>query len=150
VEALIGAFYLDSGFRVAKNFVQRLFYKEIIEVEKNRHEKDYKSILQEFAQKRYRLVPQYRVVNTKGPDHDRRFFVDVTIKKKTYGPGSGASKKQAEQMAASIALRQLIRPKGLHDTGIEQTGREPHGKKGEKGIVRSGKRTKYSGKNARA
>jgi ribonuclease-3 len=119
VEAVIGAYYLDAGYRSAKHFVQKLFYKEIIEVEKNRHKKDYKSILQELSQKRYKAVPQYSVVSTEGPDHNRRFFVNVTVRKRNYGPGEGLSKKEAEQMAARIALRHLIRLKGLHDTGIE-------------------------------
>jgi ribonuclease-3 len=152
VEAVIGSYYLDAGYRGAKKLVQRLFYKEIIEVEKNRHEKDYKSILQELAQKRYRIVPQYSVVNTKGPDHNRRFYVNVNVKKRSYGPGVGSSKKEAEQMAASVALRHLLKLKGLRDTGIERTERDrvlPQGKGNANGL-RRGTRSKDSRSNARA
>jgi ribonuclease-3 len=149
VEAVIGAYYLDSGYRSAKNFVRKLFFKEIIEVEKNRHEKDYKSILQELSQKRYKTVPQYSVVNTEGPDHNRRFFVNVTVKKRTYGPGEGASKKEAEQMAANIALRHLIRLKGLHDTGIETPRPEASVSGRKKDGLRTHKRSGHSRSHAR-
>jgi ribonuclease-3 len=150
VEAVIGAYYLDAGYRNTKGLVQRLFYKEIIEVEKNRHEKDYKSILQELSQKRYRTVPQYSVVNTEGPDHNRRFYVSVTVRKRSYGPGEGGSKKEAEQMAAHIALRSLLKLKGLHDTGIERTDGTVHGKGGRRDGLRSGTRSGHSRKNARS
>jgi ribonuclease-3 len=152
VEAVIGAYYLDAGYRGAKKMVQRLFYKEIIEVEKNRHEKDYKSILQELSQKRYRIVPQYSVVNTRGPDHNRRFYVNVNVRKRSYGPGVGSSKKEAEQMAAGIALRHLLKLKGLRDTGIERTesDRDPSQRKGNVHGFRRGKRAGRSRSNARA
>jgi ribonuclease-3 len=150
VEALIGAYYLDAGYKNAKTFVQRLFYKEIIEVEKNRHEKDYKSILQEYSQKRFKVVPQYSVVSTEGPDHKRLFHISVSIRKRTYGPGTGGSKKAAEQMAAHIALRQLMRLKGVRDTGIEKTRHERSEEKGGSSGLRKGKGSTYSRQNARA
>ena len=150
VEAVIGAYYLDSGYRNAKALVQRLFYKEIIEVEKNRHEKDYKSILQEYSQKRFKVVPQYSVVSTEGPDHKRRFYINVSIKKRSYGPGTGGSKKEAEQMAAHIALRNLMKLKGVRDTGIEKTRHDrPEGKGGRDGL-RKNKGSAHSRQNARA
>lgn len=152
VEAVIGAYLLDAGFHQARNLVERFFYKEIIEVEKNRHEKDYKSILQEYAQKKYRIVPGYSVVNTKGPDHKREFFVTVSIKKKTFGPGIGESKKQAEQKAASIALIELKKIKGLRDPNIEKLNKEEATHKIKKAgrFVRKGKRSKNSSKDAGA
>lgn len=150
VEAVIGAFYLDAGYRNTKTLVQRLFYKEIIEVEKNRHEKDYKSILQEYSQKRFKVVPQYMVVNTEGPDHNRRFYINVSIRKRIYGPGTGGSKKEAEQMAASIALRYLMKLKGVRDTGIERTVEDRHVEKGGVSGLRVGKRSAHSRKDAHA
>ncbi len=149
VEAIIGAYYLDAGYRSAKALVQRLFYKEIIEVEKNRHEKDYKSILQEYSQKRFKVVPQYSVVSTEGPDHKRQFYINVSIRKRSYGPGTGGSKKTAEQMAARIALRHLMKLKGVRDTGIEKTRHDwPEGKGGSSGL-RKGKRSAHSSQDAR-
>jgi ribonuclease-3 len=144
VEAVIGAFYLDVGYRSAKTLVQRLFYKEIIEVEKNRHEKDYKSILQEYSQKRFKVVPQYSIVNTEGPDHNRRFYIDVSIRKRSYGLGTGWSKKEAEQMAARIALRHLMKLKGVRDTGIERTDHDRRAEKGGRSGLQRGKRSAHS------
>ena len=120
IEAIIGAYYLDGGFNKARRFVERLFSVEIENVEKNRHVKDYKSILQEYTQKRYKVIPHYTVINTEGPDHRRKFYVDVTVKKRTYGPGTGESKKQAEQNAANLALSELLLHKRLRDPNIER------------------------------
>ena len=120
VEAFIGAYYIDNGYKHARKLVEKLFYDEIIKVEQNRHVKDYKSILQELVQKRYSTVPQYSIVNTEGPEHKRTFFVNVTVKKKIYGPGTGYSKKQAEQKAAGIALGVLKKMRRLRDPAIEK------------------------------
>jgi ribonuclease-3 len=121
IEALIGAYYLDRGFNRARRLVEQLICDEIEEVEENRHVKDYKSILQEYTQKRFKVIPQYGIINVEGPDHKRKFFINVTIKKRTFGPGVGDSKKQAEQQAASIALKQLIVNKRVKDPVIERS-----------------------------
>jgi ribonuclease-3 len=121
IEAVIGAYYIDRGFQKARRLVEKLFCDEIEDVEENRHVKDYKSILQEFTQKRYKVIPQYGIINVEGPDHRRKFFINVTIKKKTFGPGIGESKKQAEQHAASIALKELIVSKRVKDPVIERS-----------------------------
>jgi ribonuclease-3 len=123
IEAIIGAYYLDGGFSKARKLVKRLFAGEIENVEKNRHVKDYKSILQEYAQKRYKVIPHYTIINTEGPDHKRKFYVNVTVGKRTYGPGIGESKKQAEQNAASMALGDLLTHKRLRDPNIERSAR---------------------------
>ena len=126
IEALIGAYYLDGGFSKARKFVERLFAGEIEKVEKNRHVKDYKSILQEYAQKRYKVIPHYTIINTEGPDHRRKFYVNVTVGKRTYGPGIGESKKEAEQNAASMALGDLLTHKRLRDPNIERSTKHRH------------------------
>ncbi|HUT65031.1 MAG TPA: ribonuclease III [Spirochaetota bacterium] len=123
IEALIGAYYIDGGFSKARKLVERLFAGEIENVEKNRHVKDYKSILQEYAQKRYKVIPHYTIINTEGPDHRRKFYVNVTVGKRTYGPGIGESKKQAEQNAASMALGDLLTHKRLRDPNIERSAK---------------------------
>jgi ribonuclease-3 len=126
IEALIGAYYIDAGFSKARKLVVRLFAEEIEIVEENRHVKDYKSILQEYTQKRYKVIPHYTVVNTEGPDHKRTFYVKVTVRKRVFGPGIGDSKKQAEQNAASLALSELVTHKRLRDPNIEWTGKKRH------------------------
>ena len=114
MEAIIGAYYLDSGFRAVKSFVQRLFMPEIEAVLTDRHEKDYKTLLQELAQKKHRTYPKYRVVRKKGPNHDRTFWIEVDVNGKQFGPGRGKSKKEAEQEAAEMAYRALKRAGRSH------------------------------------
>ena len=108
MEAIIGAYYLDSGFKAVREFVQRLFAPEIHKVLEDRHRKDYKTLLQELAQKRYKSYPRYRVAQRKGPDHNRTFYIEVTVDKTTFGPGMGKNKKEAEQQAANIAYDALV------------------------------------------
>jgi len=148
VEALIGACYLDAGFKQTRKLVERFFYKEIMKVEKNRHEKDYKSILQEYVQKKYRVLPEYNVVDTAGPEHRRKFFITVKIKKRVFGPGIGLSKKRAEQNAAGIALQSLKAMRRLRDLNIERIDNQIlHAGQGS-GFVRDSKRSKNSHSDA--
>ncbi len=109
MEAIIGAYYLDSGLKAVRSFVLRHLIPEIIKVLENKHEKDYKTLLQEFVQKRYKTYPKYKLVKKIGPDHDRTFLVEVRIKDKVFGPGEGKNKKAAEQSAASIAYAHYVR-----------------------------------------
>jgi ribonuclease-3 len=107
VEAIIGAYYLDSGFKAVRTFIRNLLIPQINEVLEDRHRKDYKTLLQEYVQKRFKSYPRYRIAHRKGPDHNRTFWIEVTIGKKTYGPGTGKNKKEAEQQAAEIAFKAL-------------------------------------------
>ncbi|MFW5718148.1 MAG: ribonuclease III [Spirochaetota bacterium] len=106
-EAIIGAFFLDSGFREARRFVLTFLVPEIEKVLENRHEKDYKTLLQEYAQKTFRSYPRYVLNKKTGPDHDRLFWMQVEVGGRSYGPGKGSNKKQAEQAAAAIAYEAL-------------------------------------------
>jgi ribonuclease-3 len=103
LEAIIGAYYLDSGFPAASLFVHRMLIPEINKVLENRHAKDYKTLLQEYVQKRMKTYPKYRVVQKTGPDHDRTFWIEVHIGERSFGAGRGKNKKEAEQEAARIA-----------------------------------------------
>lgn len=107
LEAVIGALYLDSGYRTAEQFVLSIIEPQILLVKENRHQKDYKTLLQEYIQKLYKTVPRYQLVKKTGPDHDRTFWVSVEIQGKIYGPVSGKNKKEAEQSAASLAAQSL-------------------------------------------
>lgn len=107
MEAIIGALYLDSGYRSAQEFVLGIVNPQISLVLQNRHHKDYKTLLQEFVQKNYKTVPKYSLSNRTGPDHDRTFWVTVTVQGESYGPESGKNKKEAEQAAAAVACREL-------------------------------------------
>ena len=112
-EALFGAYYLDSGFEAAFRFVGGLIEPEIAKVLQNRHHKDYKTMLQEFAQKYHRSYPLYRLVKKAGPDHDRTFWVSCEVAGAEYGPLSGKNKKEAEQSAAQAAYDAIVAAGGL-------------------------------------
>jgi ribonuclease III len=112
-EALIGACYIDSGFESAFRFVRRLIEPEIAKVLQNRHHKDYKTMLQEYAQKYHRSYPVYRLVKKAGPDHDKTFWVSCEVAGSEYGPLSGKNKKEAEQSAAKAAYDAIIGAGGL-------------------------------------
>ena len=107
LEALIGALYLDSGYKPAFDFVGDCIQPEIDKVTGTNYHKDYKSILQEYCQREYRCYPDYVVVKRTGPEHDRTFWIEVRIGDKVYGAGSGRNKKSAEQEAAKAAWEQI-------------------------------------------
>jgi len=107
LEALIGALYLDSGYKNAHAFVSRFLEAEIDRVLENRHLLDYKSLLQEFCQKKYRKYPDYQLIKRSGPDHSRVFWVEVNVNGQVFGPASGKNKKSAEREAAKLAYEGL-------------------------------------------
>lgn len=111
MEAIIGAYYLDSGFKASRTFVLRYLIPEINKVLENRHKKDYKTLLQELVQKQYKSYPRYMLVKKTGPDHDRTFWIEVKIDGNSFGPGKGKNKKEAEQNAAGVAYRDLTKGK---------------------------------------
>lgn len=102
-EALIAAIYLDGGMEAARNFVLP-FVMEILEHEDEQTFKDYKTILQEIIQKNPEEKVSYFLVGQSGPDHDKRFEVEVRLNSNVIGRGIGRSKKNAEQLAAKEAL----------------------------------------------
>ncbi len=103
MEAVFGACYLDLGFKEARRFILFLLVPQIEKVLDNRHKRDFKTLLQEFCQKKWRDYPHYKLVKASGPDHDRTFSVEVYIKEEVRGRGLGKSKKEAEQQAAEEA-----------------------------------------------
>ncbi|GHT77504.1 ribonuclease 3 [Spirochaetia bacterium] len=107
LEALIGALYLDSGYKAVFGFVSRWMSPEIERVLDNRHHQDYKSLLQELSQRLYRNYPAYHLIKRSGPDHARFFWMEVKVGEKIFGPGMGKNKKSAEQEAAKIAYEAL-------------------------------------------
>jgi len=107
MEAIIGALYLDSGYKAAEQFVLGIMVPQIKLVLENRHHKDYKTLLQEHVQKQFKSVPKYSLMRKSGPDHDRTFWVSVDVHGTAYGPESGKNKKEAEQAAARVACDAL-------------------------------------------
>jgi len=107
LEALIAALYLDGGFEIARDFILGSLRIKVDEILKDEHEKNYKSLLQDYAQRRMAAIPAYRVLKEVGPDHKKMFQVMVALDGKDYGPAWGANKKEAEQRAAKLALHEL-------------------------------------------
>ena len=100
-EALIAAIYLDGGMESAKKFVLKYIDEAI---KKHQSIKDYKTMLQEVVQRNPGEIIAYVLVGETGPDHDKRFEVEVHLNSNVIGRGIGKSKKRAEQEAAREAL----------------------------------------------
>jgi ribonuclease-3 len=107
MEALLGAIYLDGGYDMAFEVIERLFSRLLREIENPEMALDSKSRLQEFTQKSFKTIPKYRLVQEDGPPHDRRFLVELTHMGEILAQGWGRSKKEAEQCAAREALLNL-------------------------------------------
>ena len=104
MEAMIGAIYLDGGFANAKEYIDRFILHDI---ENKQLFFDSKTILQEIVQGEMECEPVYELTGEEGPNHNKKFTVQVHIKDQVYGTGSGRTKKAAEQEAAYAALLKL-------------------------------------------
>ncbi|MBR5134057.1 MAG: ribonuclease III [Clostridia bacterium] len=102
-EALLAAIYLDGGMEAARAFALPFLVKEIAS-QRRRHFKDYKTQLQELVQQVPEERVEYVLVGESGPDHSKRFSVEVHLNSNVIGKGVGKSKKEAEQLAAKEAL----------------------------------------------
>ena len=107
LEAVIAAISLDQGLSAARDFISALFDEELRKVVSQGLEIDYKSQLQELTQAKQQPTPTYQLIEAVGPDHDKRFTVEVRIGDDVLGRGSGKSKKMAETEAARSALQRL-------------------------------------------
>ncbi len=105
-EALIGAIYLDSGLEKTREFFFTHLQKPVEEILKS-PARNYKAELQDYAQKNFQLIPEYKLIKEVGPDHAKEFLIGAYIDQKKYGEGKGPSKKQAEQKAAADALQKI-------------------------------------------
>jgi ribonuclease-3 len=106
-ESLIGAIYLDGGIEAARRFIVRHIEPEIDAAVDGQNGENYKSSLQQFAQREYGATPTYLLLDEKGPDHSKCFKISARIGERRYAPAWGRNKKEAEQRAALNALCQL-------------------------------------------
>jgi ribonuclease-3 len=106
-ESLIGAIYLDGGMEAAKRFILRHIEAEIDETVGGQGGVNYKSNLQQVAQRQFGETPTYLLLDEKGPDHSKCFKISAQIGVHRYAPAWGRNKKDAEQRAAMNALSQL-------------------------------------------
>ena len=152
MEGIFGAYFLDQGFKASQKFILRLLVPEIDKVVEDRHQKDYKTLLQEYVQKTFRTYPRYSLQKRTGPDHDKTFWMEVRIGDKTYGPGKGKNKKAAEQSAAGIAYEALTGESP--DDSSEESRQSDHGNEKSRNAPdkdsarRPGGQRRSKGKNA--
>ncbi|MDH4127245.1 MAG: ribonuclease III [Spirochaetota bacterium] len=106
-EALLGAYNLDSGIHKVREFILPFIIEEIEKINKNEHQKDYKTKLQLYTQKEFKECPIYETISEAGPDHEKTFLVQVLVNDKILGTGYGNSKKLAQQAAAKKAINKL-------------------------------------------
>ena len=106
-EALIGAIYLDKGYRDTYRFVEKVIDRNIDFNKVINTLDNFKSLLLEYCQANKLSIPEYEVVSEYGPGHDKTFEIRVLVEGEEKGRGTGKNKKEAEQMAARLALRKM-------------------------------------------
>jgi ribonuclease-3 len=106
-ESIIGAMLLDGGISVARKFISATILKNQDVINYALTDDNYKSALLEYAQGHGLGIPRYNVLKEEGPEHDRRFTVEVVLASESWGTGSGKSKKEAEQAAAAQAIERV-------------------------------------------
>lgn len=103
-EAVIGAIYLDQGYKTCQGFIRKHLIKELpLIIEKGLY-RDAKSHFQEEAQERVGITPTYKVLKEWGPDHAKHFVIGVFLEEELIAEGEGSSKQEAEEEAAKKAL----------------------------------------------
>ncbi len=108
-EAIIGALFLDAGLGKSRELILKFLFESIEKFSRKGYISDFKSALQEYAQKKRWELPKYRVIKETGLKHRRVFWIEVKVKGKKAGLGRGRNKKEAEQRAAMQALNSLKR-----------------------------------------
>lgn len=106
-ESIVAAIYLDGGLESVKAFLMPFIEQQVSAAVAGGLEINYKSELQQYAQKRFGLPPNYKLLNDRGPDHDKWFQVAAQIDKRAFDPAWGKNKKEAEQRAAANALAEI-------------------------------------------
>ena len=106
VESVIAAMFLDGGMDAARSFIDRFVLCDVPVTKL--HNADYKTALQEKVQTKKNQILSYTLIGESGPDHDKRFEIQVSLNGQVVGTGTGSSKKRAEQDAARNAMEQLF------------------------------------------
>lgn len=107
LEAVIGACFLDGGIDSARQLIVKLLEEDLVDAASSDSSIDSKSRLQQVSQTRWGQTPEYRLVTSQGPGHNKTFTVDVVVSDRQLGRGQGSNKKQAELEAARQALESL-------------------------------------------
>lgn len=104
-EAFLGAFYLDQGYEKVREFVKNKLLFHLPRILKEGIWRDFKSQFQEMAQEKVKITPDYKLLNERGPDHEKHFVVGVFLDGELVAEGEGSSKQEAEEEAAKRALK---------------------------------------------
>lgn len=104
-EALVGALYLDGGYKYCQDFIGNALIPELKDIIERKLWRDSKSLFQEAAQERVGITPTYEVLSESGPDHAKKFIVGVYLEKELVAKGEGSSKNEAQQQAAENGLK---------------------------------------------
>jgi ribonuclease-3 len=108
-EAMVGAYFLDSGLEAVRAFVEPLFNTAADEIIFREMEVDAKSEFQEWAQAERGQTPRYEQIAVSGPDHSREYTVEVLVGAESFATGTGPNKSLATQRAAQAALKRVGR-----------------------------------------
>jgi len=116
-EAVIGAIYIDGGLEPARKFIAHTISPHLEQFAASQNHENYKSALQQYAQRQRSSTPIYEALDEQGPDHSKCFEVCVVLGGERFPSAWGPSKKEAEQEAAKRALEALLQ----QDTGRERS-----------------------------
>ncbi len=105
IEAIIGAIYLDQGYKKTEKFIKKYILSRTQKIVENELYLDPKTKFQEKSQELYNITPYYKLINEKGPDHKKTFTVGLYIEKKLISRAVGSSKQEAEVNAALTGLK---------------------------------------------
>jgi ribonuclease III len=106
-ESLVAAIYLDGGDPAARGFVETHMGPEVELAAEGETGGNYKSLLQQLAQREFGTTPTYQLLDEKGPDHSKCFKIAAVVGDRRFQPAWGRNKKEAEQRAARNALHEL-------------------------------------------
>jgi len=121
LEAVIGAMFLDQGIDMTREFVISQFGAAMVKLKRGKLIFNYKKYLQELAQSKGLASPTYRILEASGPDHDRQFVIEVFVKDRALGQGTGKNKKEAEMAAARSAWEIITNEEDSADLFLENT-----------------------------
>jgi ribonuclease-3 len=107
-EGVVGAVYLDRGYETVRLYILDLLRPHIEEALSDRGARNFKSVLQQVAQRDFGDTPYYEVLRESGPEHSRVFEVRAVVGSRRFGVARAPTKKEAEQSAAKIALQTIL------------------------------------------
>jgi ribonuclease-3 len=107
LEAVMGAYYLDSGLEAVRAYIEPMFAEAAEQILLTERDVDAKSLFQEWAQAELGQTPRYHTLSVSGPDHSREYTIDVLVNGESYGTGAGPNKQAATQAAARAALKRV-------------------------------------------